>query len=147
MCSSRAVTRRLRESAHLPSADGGVEDAGLEIRDVLLWLNAQGTPKAHKLPGGRAALLKPAYEPVLLARSPLTGTTPANVEEWGTGALNVEASRVNGYWPAHIAYSHENGCTETRCASDCPARPDRRGSAGSAPEPHVLCRQGVKARA
>lgn len=99
----------------------GVEDAGLEIRDVLLWLNAQGTPKAHKLPGGRAALLKPAYEPILLARSPLTGSTPANVEEWGTGALNVETSRVNGYWPAHVALSHAAGCTEARCASDCPA--------------------------
>jgi DNA modification methylase len=100
----------------------GVEDAGLEIRDVLMWLHAQGAPKAHKLPGGLAPLLKPAFEPIVLARAPLAGTTPRNVEAWGTGALNIEASRVNGYWPAHIAISHAPACTEARCTSDCPAR-------------------------
>ena len=99
----------------------GVEDAGLEIRDTLLWVHAQGAPKARKLPGGRAPLLKPAYEPILLARAPFTGTTPRNLQEWGTGALNIEASRVNGYWPAHLALSHAPGCTDARCTSDCPA--------------------------
>ncbi len=99
----------------------GIEDAGLGLRDVLMWVYAQGTPKARKLPGGRAPLLKPAYEPILLARKPLVGTTPRNVEEWGTGALNIEASRVNGYWPAHLALSHAPGCTEAGCTSDCPA--------------------------
>jgi DNA modification methylase len=112
----------------------GVEDGGLEIRDVLLWLHAQGAPKAHKLPGGLAPLLKPAYEPILLARAPLKGTTPRNVQAWGTGALNVEASRVNGYWPAHLMLTHATGCTKARCASGCPAelidatRPDLRPS-------------------
>jgi DNA modification methylase len=99
----------------------GVEDARLEVRDVLMWVYAQGAPKARKLPGGRAALLKPAYEPILLARKPLAGTTPRNIEEWGTGALNTEAARVNGYWPAHLALSHAPDCTEDRCTSNCPA--------------------------
>jgi DNA modification methylase len=99
----------------------GVEDAGLQIRDVLMWVYAQGAPKAHRLTGGRAALLKPAYEPILLARRPLAGTTPRNLEMWGTGALNTEATRVNGYWPAHLALSHAPGCTDARCTSDCPA--------------------------
>ncbi len=112
----------------------GIEDAGLQIRDVLMWLYAQGTPKARKLPGGLAAMLRPAYEPVLLARKPLIGTTPRNIEEWGTGALNTESARVNGYWPANLALSHSPGCTEKQCASDCPAglldamRPDLRPS-------------------
>lgn len=112
----------------------GVEDSGLQIRDVLMWVYGQGTPKTRKLPGGRAAMLKPAYEPILLARKPLDGTTPRNLEEWGTGALNIEAARVGSYWPAHLALSHAPDCTETRCASDCPAglldaaRPDLRPS-------------------
>ncbi len=112
----------------------GVEDAGLEIRDTLLWLYAQSTPKARKLPGGRAAMLKPAYEPILLARKPLDGTTPRNIETWGTGALNTEASRVSGCWPANLALSHTRGCTATRCTAECPAglidamRPDLRPS-------------------
>lgn len=99
----------------------GVEDAGFEVRDVLMWVYAQGAPKARKLPGGRAAMLKPAYEPILLTRKPLTGTTPRNLAEWGTGALNIEASRVNGYWPSHLALTHAPACTEGRCVGDCPA--------------------------
>jgi DNA modification methylase len=99
----------------------GVEDAGLQLRDVLMWVYAQGAPKARKLTGGRAAMLKPAYEPILLARAPLVGTTPRNLAKWGTGALNTESARVNGYWPAHLALSHPPGCTETRCTTACPA--------------------------
>jgi site-specific DNA-methyltransferase (adenine-specific) len=99
----------------------GVEDAGLQVRDQLLWVYAQGAPKARKLPGGLAAMLKPAYEPILLARAPFTGTTPRNLAAWGTGALNTEASRVNGYWPANLTLSHAPDCTEARCTSDCPA--------------------------
>jgi DNA modification methylase len=112
----------------------GIEDAGLEIRDVLMWVYAQGAPKSRKLAGGRASLLKPAYEPILLARKPLAGTTPHNLETWGTGALNIEASRVNGYWPAHLALSHAHGCTGKRCTGGCPvglldtAHPDLRPS-------------------
>ena len=54
----------------------GIEDAGLEVRDQLLWLYAQGIPKSRRLPGGLGTALKPAYEPILLARKPLEGTTP-----------------------------------------------------------------------
>lgn len=99
----------------------GVEDAGFQLRDVLMWVYGQGTPKARKLPGGLAAMLRPAYEPILLARKPLAGTTPRNVGEWGTGALNTEASRVNGYWPSHLALSHAPGCTTAGCTNNCPA--------------------------
>jgi len=63
----------------------GVEDAGLEVRDQLMWLYAQGMPKSRKLPNGMATTLKPAYEPILLARAPLVGTTQRNLQKWGTG--------------------------------------------------------------
>jgi DNA modification methylase len=100
----------------------GVEDANFEIRDVVLWLHAQGAPKTRKLPGGLATQLKPAYEPILLARKPLVGTAPRNIETWGTGALNIEAARSGDYWPAPLAFSHAQRCTEERCGDDCPAR-------------------------
>ncbi|MBZ9943462.1 site-specific DNA-methyltransferase [Mesorhizobium sp. BR1-1-13] len=38
--------------------------------------------------------LKPAWEPICLARKPLVGTVAANVLEHGTGALNIDATRV-----------------------------------------------------
>lgn len=112
----------------------GIEDGGFEIRDLLLWLHAQGAPKSHKLPGGLSSQLKPAYEPILLARKPLAATTQRNVEVWGTGALNIEAAHSGDYWPAPLALSHASTCTLTRCRDDCPAtlidrmRPDLRPS-------------------
>jgi DNA modification methylase len=98
----------------------GVEDAGLEVRDQLLWLYGQGLPKSRRLPKGTATTLKPAFEPILLARASLVGSTPRNLDQWGTGALNTEAARVNGYWPAHLTFSHAPGCTKDRCTSGCP---------------------------
>jgi site-specific DNA-methyltransferase (adenine-specific) len=114
----------------------GVEDGGLEIRDVLLWLYATGVPKSRRMPGGRGTGLKPAYEPILLARAPITGTVTANLKVWGTGALNIGAAAVGsaGYWPANVALSHSAGCSKRGCASDCPApmvdyaRPDLRST-------------------
>jgi DNA modification methylase len=102
----------------------GIEDAGLEIRDTLMWLFAQGLPKSPKLPGGLGTSLKPAYEPIVLARAPLEGTTPATLDAWGTGALNIDAARITAarYWPAHLALSHASDCNEGSCAADCPAQ-------------------------
>jgi site-specific DNA-methyltransferase (adenine-specific) len=90
----------------------GVENAGLEIRDVVLWLYGQGLPKSRRLPGGQGTALKPAYEPILLARTPIVGTLPENVARYGTGALNVEAASIGsaGYWPANLTYSHSPDC-------------------------------------
>lgn len=105
----------------------GMESAGFEVRDSLLWLYAQGMPKSQRLPGGQGSNLKPAYEPVLLARKPLAETTlKANMAAHGTGALQIDAARVprrdreRGFWPANIALSHGPDCRDERCQSDCP---------------------------
>lgn len=45
---------------------------------------------------GWGTALKPAHEPIVLARKPLIGTVVANVLEHGTGALNIGASRIPG---------------------------------------------------
>ena len=78
----------------------GLEDAGFEIRDSLLWLYGSGFPKSLNLPGGLGTALKPAYEPVILARKPLGGRTVAQcVAEYGTGALNIDGCRLDGHEP------------------------------------------------
>ena len=43
---------------------------------------------------GWGTALKPAFEPIVVARKPLTGTVAANVLEHGTGALNVDGCRI-----------------------------------------------------
>ena len=70
------------------------EDAGWEVRDTLSWLYGSGFPKSHNGPWGGTAL-KPAWEPIIMARKPLTGTVAANVAAHGTGALNVDECRID----------------------------------------------------
>jgi site-specific DNA-methyltransferase (adenine-specific) len=65
-----------------------IEDAGWEIRDCLSWLYGSGFPKSHN------TALKPAWEPIILARKPLAGTVAANVAQYGTGGLNVDGCRI-----------------------------------------------------
>lgn len=49
---------------------------------------------ASKEWNGWGTALKPAYEPIVVARKPLTGTVAQNVLEHGTGALNIDACRI-----------------------------------------------------
>ena len=54
---------------------------------------APATEAARQWSGWGTAL-KPAMEPITVARKPLIGTVAANVMEHGTGAMNVEGCRV-----------------------------------------------------
>jgi DNA modification methylase len=56
-------------------------------------ITAPATDAARKWAGWGTAL-KPAYEPICLARKPLDGTVAANVLKWGTGAINVDGCRI-----------------------------------------------------
>lgn len=43
---------------------------------------------------GWGTALKPAHEPIVMARKPFKGNVAQNVLEWGTGAINIDDSRV-----------------------------------------------------
>lgn len=91
----------------------GLEAAGFEIRDQIGWVFGSGFPKSHNGPWGGTAL-KPAWEPICMARKPLIGTVEANWREHGTGALNIDGCRVEtaefvqsvGRWPANLITSY-----------------------------------------
>jgi DNA modification methylase len=122
----------------------GLEDAGFEIRDQIMWIYSSGFPKSQdvgrqiqkklgvketkKNPNARSqsgdslydsghqkavagedvvctdpaaqqwsgwgTQLKPAHEPIALARKPSRLTIAKNCEQWGVGALNIDATRV-----------------------------------------------------
>ena len=74
-----------------------VEDAGWEVRDVVMHVFGSGFPKSRNLPGGWGTALKPSHEAWILARKPLTGTVAATVLAHGTGALNIDGCRVGTY--------------------------------------------------
>jgi len=168
-----AVLRVLKPGAYLLAFGGSrtchritcaIEDAGFEIRDVLMWLYGSGFPKSLDVSkaldkaagavrevgpvdperagrlvnqkgnyvtdsgwsaGGRkvtidlpatdlaqrwqgwGTALKPAYEPIILARKPLVGTVAANVTKFGTGALNIDACRIANLSPGKQDRSDE----------------------------------------
>lgn len=65
-------------------------------------VTAPATDAAQQWQGWGTAL-KPSHEPIVMARKPLTGTVAANVLEHGTGALNIDATRIGGgRWPANV---------------------------------------------
>ena len=74
-----------------------VEDAGFEIRDQILWVYGTGFPKSHNLKDeweGWGTALKPAHEPIVMARKPFKATVAENMAQYGTGALNIDACRI-----------------------------------------------------
>lgn len=74
------------------TASGSSQQVGQAVPG-LRCLYSPATDDAKKWHGWGTAL-KPALEPITVARKPLCGTVAANVLEWGTGAINVDACRV-----------------------------------------------------
>lgn len=95
-----------------------IEDAGFEIRDSIHWVYGSGFPKSLSVDkaidrhfnaeitapstieakqwSGFGTALKPAHEPIVLARKPLEEKTIAeNVLKWGVGGLNIDACRIS----------------------------------------------------
>lgn len=104
--------RRLRFTAWAECDKRSVESANFAAREVVGQhktdmggfagerlgqfrgnITAPATPEAKAWEGWGTAL-KPAYEPIVLARKPLAGTVAANVLAHGTGAINIDATRV-----------------------------------------------------
>ena len=59
-----------------------IEDAGFEIRDQMMWLYGSGFPKSLNLGNGWGTALKPAHEPIVMARKSLEGTNKQNMEKY-----------------------------------------------------------------
>jgi site-specific DNA-methyltransferase (adenine-specific) len=92
----------------------GVERADREVvvseRDTVLGATRRVVSKGEPVTDQARALegwgtgLKPAFEPILVARKPCDGGVVANVLAHGTGGLNIARSRTaGGRWPANVA--------------------------------------------
>ena len=73
-----------------------IEDAGFEIRDQMMWLYGSGFPKSLNIGDGWGTALKPAHEPIVMARKLIEGTNKQNKEKYGTGGLNIDGCRIEG---------------------------------------------------
>ena len=87
----REVVGTRRQRANSPDSGVPMNASVAEVEPI----TAPATPEAQQWDGWGTAL-KPAHEPIVLARKPLIGTVAANVLAHGTGALNVDACRIAG---------------------------------------------------
>jgi site-specific DNA-methyltransferase (adenine-specific) len=86
---------------------GGNFSAGSKTADI--DITAPATEQAKQWSGWGTAL-KPAHEPIVVARKPLVGTVAGNVLQWGTGALNIDGTRV-GSGPPRTTHADGNRVT------------------------------------
>lgn len=82
----------------------GTNQSGGAFAEGAFDITAPATDAAKRWDGWGTAL-KPAHEPIVLARRPLVGTVAANVLEHGTGALNIDGCRVG----SDPGWSYPNG--------------------------------------
>lgn len=79
-----------------------------DIGGLMAWLFGTGFPKSHNIQkqlrrnghprasefAGFGTALKPAFEPIVMARKPLAGSVGDNMLVHGVGALNIDAARI-----------------------------------------------------
>jgi site-specific DNA-methyltransferase (adenine-specific) len=85
-----APVKRMIPGADQDRTGSWVKDNG---REYVPTTTAPATPEAARWQGWDTAL-KPAWEPIIVARKPLIGTVAENVLAHGTGALNIDGCRV-----------------------------------------------------
>jgi DNA modification methylase len=91
-----AIANREEKERHTIGASKAVE----------VDITAPATPEAKQWEGWGTAL-KPAFEPIVVARKPLIGTVAENVLTYGTGGLNIDGSRIGTTvetWPKSRAW-------------------------------------------
>ena len=88
------VGKKIGEKTH--SRSGGNDYAkvvGSKSNQKIEDINELATDEAKQY-GGWGTALKPAHEPIVVARKPVQGTVAENVLKWGTGGINIDDCRV-----------------------------------------------------
>ena len=90
------VGERITGTIGRPTSDGTKPSSTNPNHGVgrqVIAITSPATPEAKQWDGWGSAL-KPAHEPIVVARKPLIGTIVENVLEHGTGGLNIDACRI-----------------------------------------------------
>lgn len=152
-----AIAQHLHPGAFLMAFGGSrtfhrmmvaMEDAGLIIVNTIAWFYGSGFPHATRIKtdtdhdetwaGHRygAGLLKPAFEPIVVAQKPYGGTALTQIVATGAGAINIDAARIAGdAWsrkgngiptPAHAGYERVGSSMYTHKPLEAEMNPDGR---------------------
>ena len=76
-----------------PTNDGRNQWAAGKVIDKVGRITTPATPEAKQWDGWGTAL-KPAHEPIVVARKPVQGTVAENVLQFSTGGINIDGCRV-----------------------------------------------------
>lgn len=125
-------TQRLSGNACVPTKQkGGTYGVGVgtaPAQNVPITVGASDEAKHWE---GFGTALKPAHEPICVARKPLSeGTVAANVLKWGTGALDIDGCRVDGMQGSGVWGSSNENCQIGRIFNQSPDGEDYKS------EPH-----------
>ena len=105
----REVVGSRRQRANNPDSSSAPMNASAGEVELI---TAPATDAAKQWQGWGTAL-KPALEPITVARKPLVGTVAENVLQHGTGAINVDGGRVEGgRWPANFIHDGSEEATD-----------------------------------
>ncbi len=99
---------------HIRKATGNISDADDNVKFLSEYKLENGLRKDTKGNSkweGWGTALKPANEPICVARKPLSEKSVAeNVLKWGTGGINIDACRIGlGRFPANVILDEEAG--------------------------------------
>lgn len=93
----KAAGARGHDSVGFNAAGIGKSNGGSKFRsDHPDYVKPVAITEAAQQWQGWGTALKPALEPITVARKPIEGTVAANVQAHGTGALNIDACRIEG---------------------------------------------------
>lgn len=95
-----------------------IEDNGFKVKDTIVWTYKTGFAKNNRVDDkfekagmpelaqkwkGYGMILKPAFEPIIIAQKPFKGALYKNCEEYNVGAFHIDAIRdTNGYFPSNV---------------------------------------------
>lgn len=95
-CEMDALVEKLASTERPNDWGEGLERGGRFLDTVKLELGKTQ---------GWGTALKPALEPITVARKPIFGTNAANVQTYGTGAINIDGCRITeGRWPSNLIH-------------------------------------------
>lgn len=91
--------------------DVGGFKTGLKQKKVQVEITKSSSKEAKHFEGW-GTTLKPAHEPIVLARRRPIQTVVSNVLEYGTGGINIDESRIGERWPANVIHDGSPEATE-----------------------------------
>lgn len=102
-----SVKRRDIRNGHGRAHGAGIHASTRGAAEYLDHLITTAGSEAGQRFNGFGTALKPAFEPIVLARKPLVGTVAETVMAHGTGAINVGECKVanaKGSWPTNLVH-------------------------------------------